>query len=366
MKKILIISNHHSYTYNFRKEIIQKLLDDKHQVYLTLPYGESVELLEEMGCIFIESPLERRGMNPLKDYKLIRSYSKIMAEIQPDVVLSYTIKPNIYGGLVCRKLKIPFIPNVTGLGTAVSNKTILQKVLVLMYKYAFRDATCVFFQNQANKIFFVDKCIPLKKYKILPGSGINIEDFIYHDYPENNEKIKILFIGRIMEDKGIEELIKAAKVIKSEYKNIQFDALGFCEEDYKDRAQELANKDIITFHGVQKDIKKYLIECNALIHPSYHEGMSNVMLEAGAMGRPLLASNIPGCREIFDEGVSGLGFEPKDVEGLTDAIRGFIHLSHEEKKAMGIAGRQKIEKEFDREIVVDAYIKEINLIMEGK
>ena len=365
-KKILILSNHHSYTYNFRKEVIKRLLEEGYVVHITLPYGEKVKLLEEMGCIYTESPLDRRGMNPVTDFKLIRSYYRLMRRIKPDVVLSYTIKPNIYGGLICRVLKIPFIANVTGLGTAVGNEGFLQKVLVALYKSAFNKAECIFFQNESNKAFFIDRGISLKKFKVIPGSGININEFPYQEYPKDDDTLRFLFIGRIMKDKGIEELIEAAKRIKEQNKNIQFDALGFCEDEYKDKVDILQKKKIIIFHGVKDNVGEYLENAHAVIHPTYHEGMSNVLLEAAATGRPVLASNIPGCKEIFDEGVSGFGFEPKNIDSLTQAIHKFVKLSNEERIMMGKAGRNKVEREFDRTIVVNAYLEEINRTLEDQ
>lgn len=362
-KRILILSNHHSYTYNFRKEIIQRLLKEGYEVHIALPYGKKVDLLVEMGCIYTEAPLDRRGMNPITDFKLIKSYYKLMRRVQPNIVLSYTIKPNIYGGIMCSVLNIPFIANVTGLGTAVGSGGILQKILIKFYKKAFQKAKCIFFQNESNKDFFINNGISMKRFKVIPGSGINLDEFSYQDYFKDDATIKFLFIGRIMKDKGIEELIEAAQKIKKMYKNVQFDALGFCEDEYKDRVKVLQEKKIINFHGVKDNVREHLKKAQAVIHPTYHEGMSNVMLEAAATGRPVLASNIPGCKEIFDEGISGFGFEPRNSDSLTQAIIKFIELPVEKKEAMGQAGRKKVEKEFDRSIVVDAYLKEIDRIL---
>lgn len=359
MKKIVILSNDHAYTYNLRKEIIKKIIDENFKVYIVLPYGNKVELLKEIGCEYINLPLDRRGMNPVADFKLIKSYYELMRKLNPDVVLSYTIKPNIYGGLICRILKIPFIANVTGLGTMVANDSVFQKILMLLYKMSFKKASCVFFQNESNKDFFLKRGMSLKRYKVIPGSGVNIDEFPYQEYPENDGTLKILFIGRIMRDKGIEELIEAAKRIKEEYKNVKFDAIGFCEDEYKERLELMQKKKIITFHGVKDNVREYLETCNAVIHPTYHEGMSNVLLEAAAIGRPILASDIPGCREIFDEGISGFGFEPQNIESMTQALIEFINLSNDERVRMGKEGRKKVEREFNRSIVVNEYLEEI-------
>lgn len=362
MKKVVILSNHHAYTYNFRKEIIQRLIDEHYKVYVVLPYGEKVELLKEMGCEFIDLPLDRRGMNPITDFKLLLSYNKIIKNINPDVVLSYTIKPNIYGGMVCRKQRVPLIANVTGLGTAVENKGFMLKILIQLYRIAFRKISCIFFQNRKNERFFRDKKISNGRHRIIPGSGVNLSSHSFEEYPEDNGLVKFLFIGRIMRDKGIEELIDAAIKIKKDYNNVQFDAIGFYESDYEKRAMELSELGVINFHGVKDNVHEYIKNSHAVVLPSYHEGMANVLLEAASTGRPVIASNIPGCKETFDDGVSGLGFEVRNSGALADAFIKFINLPYAQKKAMGVAGRNKMEKEFDRNVVVNAYIDEIDKI----
>ncbi|MBD8004260.1 glycosyltransferase family 4 protein [Bacillus norwichensis] len=362
MKKVVIFSNHHAYTYNFRKEIIQRLLDEHYKIYVVLPYGEKVELLKKMGCEFIDLPLDRRGMNPITDLKLLLSYNKVIRKIKPDVVLSYTIKPNIYGALVCRRQRVPFIANVTGLGSAVDNKGLFQKIIIQLYRLAFSKVSCTFFQNQSNQLFFKNKQIINGRYRVIPGSGVNLKQHSFEEYPIDSGLIRFLFIGRVMKDKGIEELVDAATLIKKEYSNVQFDAIGFYEKDYEERAKELGKLGVINFHGVKDNVHEYINKSNAVVLPSYHEGMANVLLEAASTGRPVIASNISGCKETFDEGVSGLGFEVKNSAALTDALIKFINLPYEQKKAMGVAGRKKMEREFDRNIVVNAYIDEIDRI----
>ena len=362
MKKVVILSNHHAYTYNFRKEIIQRLIDEQYKVYVVLPYGEKVELLKEMGCEFIELPLDRRGINPITDLSLILSYNKIIKNINPNVVLSYTVKPNIYGGLVCRRRNVPYIANVTGLGSALESNSLIQKFLVTLYRLAFKKVNCIFFQNVKNQQFFTDKQIIKGHYRIIPGSGVNLNRHLFEEYPDDNGFIKFLFIGRIMKDKGIEELIEAAITIKKNIKNVQFDAIGFFEDDYKERALELKKSGIINFLGVKDNVHEYIKKSNAVVLPSYHEGMANVLLEAASSGRPVIASNIAGCKEAFDEGVSGMGFKVRDSSDLTEVLFKFINLPYEQKRSMGVSGRKKMEKEFDRNIVVNAYMDEMDRI----
>lgn len=360
MNKVLILANFDVGLYKFRKELIEKLVK-KYEVYISLPNGEYIKELKNMGCHFIETNVDRRGTNIISDINLLRFYKKTMKEIQPDVVLSYTIKPNIYGGIIAKQLKIPYIANVTGLGTALENDGLLKNILIKLYRYSLTDAKIVFFQNQRNMRFFEGNKIGLGLHSLLPGSGVNIKKFKTLDYPKNNE-IHFVFISRIMKDKGIDHYLDAAQYIRKKYSNVYFHICGFSEEDYEDKLAELHNDETIIYHGMVNDIKEFLRNMHCIIHPSYHEGMSNVLLEAASSGRPIIASNIPGCRETFDEGISGFSFPKKDTEGLIHAIERFIHLDNETRRKMGLAGREKMEIEFDRKIVVKKYLEEIESI----
>lgn len=365
MKKVLILVNHDVVIYNFRKELVERLLKDGYKVYIASPYGEKIDLLVSMGCEYLETNIERHGTNIITDLKLILEYRNMIKTVNPDVVLSYTIKPNIYGGLACQSLRVPYIATVTGLGTAVERKGFLQKVLLLLYRFALKNVRVLFFQNKENRHFFEENKIANETHKLVPGSGVNLNEFKLEDYPEE-KRIIILFVGRIMKEKGIEELVKAAETINDKNKQIEFEAIGFCESDYKDKANQLEKSDIINFHGVKDNVHEYIKNCHAVILPSYHEGMANVLLEAASTGRPVLASNIPGCKETFDEGISGFGFQVKDSNSLIEVLQKFRDLPYDQKKGMGTAGRMKMEKAFDRQLVVDAYISEINKVLEKK
>lgn len=361
MKKILILANNDVGLYNFRKELLEKLLGEKYEIYISLPYGERVEKLKKLGCKFIDTPIDRRGINPIKDLKLMFNYFKILRDIKPNVVLTYTIKPNIYGSIACKFKKISYIVNITGVGTAIESGNLLSEILLKSYKFALKKAKCIFFQNDANKELFERKKIIHNNARRIPGSGVNIVENAYVDYP-NNKVIKFLFVGRVMQTKGIEEFLEAAKIIKERYKNTEFIILGgYDEEKYKEKVEEYARKDIVKYEGFQSDVRKYIIESNCLILPSYFEGMANVLLEAASTGRPIIASNIFGCKEAIDDGKNGYIVEVKSVDSLAEKIEKFLNLSYEEQREMGLKGRKKMEKEFDRNIVINAYMEEINL-----
>lgn len=358
-KKILFLSNHFITLYSFRKELIQRLVNEGHEVYISTPADTKNKYFYDMGCNVIDTPVDRRGTNPIKDIQLLLYYQALIKKNTPDIVLTFTIKPNIYGGLACRATKTPHIANVTGLGTSIENGGFLQKITLILYANGLRKASCVFFQNEANKQFFIDKHIVSGNIRLVPGSGVNLKEHRFEEYPDNDELIKFLFIGRIMRNKGIDELLEAAQKIKHIYPNTQFHLIGGCEEDYMTRLNNLEHQGIIRYHGHQNNVHSFIKSAHTVIHPSYHEGMSNALLEAASTGRPVLASNIPGCKEIFDEGVTGFGFEARSTESLINAAERFINLPYEEKKKMGAAGRKKMENEFNRNIVINAYLDEM-------
>lgn len=359
MEKILVLANHVLGIYSFRRELIQSLIDEGHEVYISAPKDDKMEYFTKMGCKCIETPINRRGTNPLTDIKLLLNYLKIIMKVKPSIILTYTIKPNIYGGLAARILNKMYIANITGLGTVVENKGMLQKVSLNLYRLALKQAQCVFFQNEENKNFFESKKIAVGKHKLLPGSGVNLDYFKLMDYPREN-KIEFIFIARIMKEKGIEQYLETAQYITEKYPNTHFNILGNCEEEYIEQLKLLQSKGIITYHGRQADVRKFIKTSHCTIHPTYYpEGMSNVLLESAACGRPVITTDRSGCREIVEIGKTGYIIKQKSSRDLIEKVESFLQLDFSSKKHMGILGRKKVEQEFDRKIVVDAYLTEI-------
>lgn len=358
--KIVFVANFGMGFYKFRKEIAETLVNDGHDVYILAPRDEYSDLLEKLGCEVIHTSVDRRGLNPVKDIRLLVSYFKILKRIKPDYIYTYTIKPNIYAGLVARILKIPYSATVTGLGTALKNKNFVSTILHQMYRVSLKKANSVFFQNKENANHFRKKNLYKGNINLVPGSGVNLKEYSVLKYPTEQEKINFLYIGRLMKAKGIDELLEVSKHFLTHYPNVRFHIVGFAEKDYKNLdANSYPN---VIFYGEQKNVKTYLEHAHALILPSHHEGLANVLLEAAASGRPVLASKIPGCVETFDDGKSGFSFEIKDTSSMIVALNNFLALSHEEKIGMGISGRRKIEQEFDRNIVIAEYKKEIRTV----
>ncbi|MYL49357.1 glycosyltransferase [Halobacillus litoralis] len=359
--KVLVLANFGMGLYKFRKELLKELLTRGDEVYVSLPSDDKyVPKLKKMGCHFINTSVDRRGTNPVSDLGLLKKYISILKKVEPDIVLTYTIKPNIYGGIACRLMKKPYIVNVTGLGTSVEKKGLMQSMVLRLYKSGLRNARSVFFQNESNMNFFMENKLVHSKVNLIPGSGVNLQQNSYHEYPIENEKVNFLFVGRIMKAKGIDELLEAAQHFKKQNTNVVFNVVGPSEGDYSDNLNDLNHEGVINYYGQRSDVQEFMKRAHAIILPSHHEGTSNVLLESAATGRPVLASNISGCKETFDEGISGLGFRVKNAGSLIEAINNFLELSPGEKEAMGRAGRTKMEKEYDREIVIESYLNEID------
>lgn len=365
--KILILANTDKGIYNLRRELIEALLH-RFEVIVSVPKGNDVEKIMDFGCKWIDCPyLQRQGTNPFQDGRVTLFYYQLIKRVRPALVLLYSIKPNIYGSFACRILDLPYINNVTGLGSAVQRKNWLAGFVLYLQKEAFRKSSCVFFQNNDNMDKFrhldiVQKNAPLR---LLPGSGVNLLLHSYEPYPSNDRVIRFVTVARIQRAKGYDELFDVARRTKKKYPNTEFHIVGrFEEEDYKDEVEHLAREGIIIYHGekAQEEVHRLIAQCHCLVHPTYHEGMSNVCLEGAATGRPIIASDIPGCRETFDEGISGYGFQAQDANALYATVERFIHTPWKQQEQMGLRGRKKMEREFDRQIVVNAYLEEIEKI----
>lgn len=356
--KILIITNNDVGLYKFRRELLEELLKE-HEVAISLPNGPFVEPMIQMGCRFIETPFNRRGKNPFADLKLFFTYVDLLRTERPDVVFTYTIKPNVYGGLSCRMLGIPHFANMTGLGDGLESDGLLQKILVFLHRIAFKKSKVVFCQNAAILGFLKKHRIADKQCCIIPGSGVNLERFPFCEYPAATEPLRLIYVGRMLEAKGMVELFEAADMIRKKYPHVGLSAVGDIEADFKDTLTRINVNQQIEILPAMEDVRPMMRMCHALINPAHYEGMSNVMLEAAAIGRPLIATAVPGHVEILEEGVNGTLCRPYDAGSLAEAMERFIAAPYEEKSQMGLASRKKVEAQFDRKIVVSAYQEEL-------
>lgn len=351
----------------FRKELIERLEDRGEKLVLLTSYVELPSWLLNSDVKVIKIPIDRRGKNFINDLKLTWTYWKTLNQVSPDVVLTYTTKCSIYGGVACAVKKIPYIVNNSGLYNKEDFGPIMWFVLKLMYKVGYRHTACMMYQNHFER----DQLNAILKNKVhyrdIPGSGVSLDKFKYSSYPSTSEKIVFNYVARIVNIKGINEYLECARIIKERYPNTSFRIFGsYDDESYKDMVDKAVKSGFVEYLGSQKNMLPFIETCHAVIHPSYYEGMTNVLLEHSAVGRACIASDIPGCREGIEEGVTGFLFEKKNVGQLVNVVEKFILLPHKKKEEMGRLAHEKMVREFDRDIVTNIYINEIDKICMSK
>lgn len=368
--KVLVLANDTTYAFNLRDELLERLVSDGNEVVVASQPLLYQDELKALGCRLIDIETNRHGKNPLSDLGLLSKFKKILKAEKPDIVLTYNIKPNVYGGMACKSLKIRYIPNITGLGTAVEYPGMMQKITTRLYKSGVAGASCIMFQNDENEAFFSEHKMlkPGVRTRLLPGSGVNLNKHKAMPYPENADTINFLFIARVLKEKGIDLYLNGAKRIYEKHKNVVFHICGLCDdESYLGLLEEAEKSGYIKYHGQQKDMIPFFEMAHCIVHPSYYpEGMSNVLLEAAAHCRPIIATDRSGCRETVDDKKSGFIVPVKDEDALVNALEAFLAMPYEQKRDMGLAGRAKIEKEFDRQFVVKAYLEEIERAVSGE
>ena len=361
MKRIMVLANNSVGLLQFRGLLLRKLAEN-YEIIVVCPNGKRIKELQTFGCQLISVEIDRRGMNPKRDFALFWAIYRVLKKEKPDFVITYTIKPNLYGCAAARLLHIPYAANVTGLGTVFERGGLLKRLIVTMYRYSLKKADVVFFENSANRDIFVrEKIIPQTKTCVLHGAGVSLEKFRLLPYPSENTPVRFLFMGRIMREKGIEELLSATQKLVREGYPCVLDVLGGYEENYQNKLNEYEKDGWLFYHGFQENVVPFIQTAHCFVLPSWHEGMANTNLECAASGRPVITSNIPGCREAVIEGVSGLLCEPKNAESLYSSMKKVLQLSCEERREMGVEGRRHMEEVFDKKKVVEETIRYLRL-----
>ena len=357
MKKVLLMSNHFVGLYFCRTELIKRLIDDGHDVYLSIPESDDNKFFTDMGCKIIPTEIDRRGVNAFKDLKLIRFYKKMMKQLQPDVIFSYTIKPNIYGCLASNK-KYRQVCNITGTGATFLKNNMLARICKFLYRISVKNCYKVFFQNTGDRDFFIKNKMVRDNYDTLPGSGCDLAEHPYCEMP-NDDVIKFIFVGRVMKLKGIDEYLECAKFVTTKYPKTKFYIAGWNEEaEYKEIVEKYQSAGYVEYLGYRKDVAECIRKCHCTILPSYGgEGVPNALLESSATGRICIASDINGSKDVIEDGKTGYLFKTGSAESLIEQVEKVIAASPERRTEMGKAGRAKIEKEFDRNIVVEKYMR---------
>ncbi len=364
MKRVLLFGNCYLTIFGFRKELIQRLVSEGFDVWVSFPngaHGESItgeETSQVLGCKYIEIKMQRRNKKLVQELGVFLECRKIIRKIKPDCVLTFTVKPNLYMGYLAARYRIPFIMNITGLGSGFDRNALLTSFLVKAIRSNMEKAAMVFFQNQSDYLYFKNNNYSCKNCAILPGSGVNLDE--YSVLPYSDGKIVFLYISRVMKEKGIEDFISLSKHFKND-DDVAFWVCGDLEEDYSDVIREGEKEGLFTYYGLVDNVKSYLEKAGVVVLPSfYHEGISNTLLEAAACGRPVITTDNPGCKPAVKDKISGFVFEMKNSEELISKAEQFIALPYEERKKMGLMGRKHVEDNFDRNIVVNKYMDVID------
>jgi glycosyltransferase involved in cell wall biosynthesis len=340
-----------------------------YEVTVLAPDDDSSQKLEQVGCRYLNLKLDNKGLNPLTDLRLRNSMKKIYEELSPNLVIHYTIKPVIYGSLAARDLGIPFVNNITGLGTAFIKTNWLTWLVKRLYRLSQKNADHIFFQNADDRELFIsERLIPENvPQEVIPGTGIDTDHFNVCPYPKSNP-VTFLLIARMLWDKGVREFVEAAREIKLEFSDVCFQLLGFL--DVKNRTaisreqmQIWVDEGIIEYLGATDDVRPYIADVDCVVLPSYREGLPRTLLEAAAMGRPIIATNVTGCREIVQDGQNGLLCKPRDAKDLAEKMKDMIILSADERQKMGLKGRIKMEENFDQRIIVEKIVSRIESVL---
>jgi galacturonosyltransferase len=355
--KILLIGNSDLVLFNFRKELISALIAKGHEVFISCPNGHKVTKLVQLGCKFYSWKLNRHSINPFNEMISFISLGKIIKQIKPNFILSFTIKPNIYSGLYSRFYKYSFIPNITGLGLVFRKKSLLRSFIIQLYRFSFIHSKAIFLQNSSDFDLFKTLRIYPNKLSLLPGSGVNIDEFTYSNYPTEEHCIKFLYSGRIMREKGFDLFLSASKIIKATHSNTSFIVCGFAEEGYENILKRAIKENIIEYRGNLVDVKPLIREVHCIIQPSFYpEGISNVILEAASMGRPVIASTNPGCKDAVLDNVTGLIFQNMNLVDLISKINKFISLNPQSKIILSLNARKYIIETFNRDLITNFYL----------
>ncbi len=368
-KTVAIVINTSWNVYNFRLNLLKALQKDGYHIVVIAPFDDYTILLQQEGFEFHHLNLDNDNINTIKELKLFFHLLKLYKNINPDVILHYTIKPNIYGNLAAAFLRKSTIGNISGLGTVFLNNNLSSKIARTLYKLTLKFSKKVFFQNHHDKKLFIENALVNKNIvELIPGSGIDTKYFAPENFePEN---LTFLFIGRLIRDKGIDEYIEAIKIIKSKYTNIKFQIVGSLYEKNPTAINQITlnrwiYQGLIEYKGHTDDIRKYISEASSIVLPSYREGLSRSLLEAASMAKPIVTTDVPGCKDIVDDGINGFLCQAKDPLDLANAMIKMIELSDEERFTMGKNAREKVLKNFSEEIIIKKYQQAIKEVVDN-
>ncbi|SFL02226.1 Glycosyltransferase involved in cell wall bisynthesis [Pseudovibrio ascidiaceicola] len=360
--RILLVANSSFKLINFRRTLIEQLLREGHELIAAAPRDDYTPDFKKMGVRYIELPMDATGTSVVAELKLLLRIFGITRRYRPDAALGFTIKPNIYGALSARLLGIPFVPNITGMGSVFDRDDLFARLIKGLYRSAFRRCPRVFLQNPEDLAFFVKTGLISKEQAcLLPGSGVDLTSFHSTALPGNSHRRTFTLVARMLREKGVLEFVEAARALSPNFPDARFVLLGpsgsgkagaLSEDDMK----TLTADGVVEYLGSVKDVRPVVADADCVVLPSYYrEGTPRSLLEAAAMGRPIITTTIPGCKDVVDEGQNGFLCEPRSTQSIETAMRQFLLMSETAINEMGHASRKKAEQTFDERIVVDHY-----------
>ena len=365
MTKIIISLNTSWNIYNFRLNLARTLKENGYEVALVAPYDEYSNRLGE-DFEYHDIYMNNKGTHPLEDLKTLMGFYRLYKKIKPDIVLNYTIKPNIYGNIACDLLGIKTINNISGLGTVFIKESLVTKIVKYLYRYSLGKSSKVFFQNSDDRDLFIDNGLVSKQIcDLVPGSGIDTNKFKPVKYEKEDEVFIFLLIARMLWDKGIGEYVEAAQILKNKYENVEFQLLGSLDASNntaisKEQMQEWVDAGYVTYLGVTDNVEEFIKKADCVVLPSYREGTPRTLLESASMAKPIVTTNVVGCKEVVDDEVNGYLCKVRNAGDLADKMEMMLGLSESGRIQMGKKGREKMIREFDESIVIGKYLEVIS------
>lgn len=371
MKHKVVISINSAWNiFNFRAGLIKALVEHGYEVIAVAPYDDYVPRLQALGCTYVELPMDCNGTNPLRDMMLFYRYVKVLRTIRPVAFLSYTIKPNIYGSLAAQALGIPVINNIAGLGATFIRNNYLTRIVRGLYKLAMKRSCRIFFQNADDRKLFLESGLAREEVSgLVPGSGVNLTRYSAQPAPSlEQRRFRFLFVGRMLRDKGVEELAEALRLLRQQGHDVECQLLGFVDPANAnavsmEKIRGWEKDGILSYLGKTDDVRPYIGLADCVVLPSYREGVPRSLLEAAAMARPIIATDVVGCRDAVDHGINGYLCQVKDPVDLASKMAQMVALAPQQRTAMGTAGRYKVEVEFDEQIVIKRYLGALHEIL---
>jgi len=360
-RRVVLAGNSSWNIVNFRSGLIHALKSAGYEPVVIAPVDPAAEQrMADLGVERIVIGMERSGLNPFADLHLLLKYRRLLKDLRPIAYLGFTIKPNIYGGIAARLAGVPLIANISGLGTVFLKRGLLQALVSRLYRFAFKRAAVTFFQNPDDLAMFVERGLVRRdQAQLLPGSGVDLERFQPGAQPAGLDTF--LFIGRLLGDKGVREFVQAARIVRADIPGVRFQLLGPVDEGNRSaithgEIDRWAAEGTIEYLGATEDVRPYIAQATAVVLPSYREGLPRSLLEAAAMARPLIATDVPGCRELVEPDVNGFFCEARDANSLTKALKMLMKKSAEERSLMGEASRRMVERHYSQTVVISAYL----------